>query len=66
MAGTSQRLSGPGGPGRGGDLGVAGQAVVGGRVQVAVAAQGDGRVALGVEVDEQRLLAFGGGAGGAG
>ena len=58
VGGDDPEVVGTGGAGGGGDLGVAGQAVVGGRVQIAVAAEGDGRVALGVEVDEQGLLAF--------
>ena len=40
-----------------GDRDLADQAVIGGRVRLAVATERDGRVALGVEVDEQRLPA---------
>ena len=47
-----------------GDRDVAGQAVVGGGMHVSLAAQRDGRVALGIEVDEQRLGAARGYAGG--
>ena len=53
--GDEPEVVGAGGPRRLGDRGLAGQAVVGGGVQVAVAAQRDGRVALRIEVDEQRL-----------
>ncbi len=64
LAGTSQRLSGPGRAGGLGDRDVAGQAVVGGGVHFAAATKRHGRVALGVEVDQQRLRAARGDAGG--
>src|SRR4029077_16117808 len=64
VGGDEPEVVGPGGPRRGGDLGVAGQAVVGGGRQVTAATQRDGPVAWRIEVDEQGLLAFRGGAGG--
>ena len=64
VGGNEPEVVGPGGPRRLGDRDLADQAVVGGRVHVAVAAQRDGRVALRVEVDEQRLGAGRGDAGG--
>ena len=64
LAGTSQRLSGPAGRAAAATETSPHQAVIGGGVQVALAAQGDCRVALRIEVDEQRLGACRGGAGG--
>ena len=64
VRGDEPEVVGPGRPSRLGDRDVADQAVVGGGVGVAVAAQRDGGVALGVEVDEQGLGARRGDAGG--
>jgi hypothetical protein len=51
-------------PRRLGDRDVAGQAVVGGGVQVLSGADGGGRVSLRIEVDEERLIPVRGRAGG--
>ena len=64
VGGDEPEVVGPGRTGRLGDRDVAGQAVVGRGVHLLVGAQGDGRVALRVEVDEQGLLAVAGRAGG--